>query len=277
MRTSSTGWIPLLAGLIALTGCDPKEEPEPVDTGPFEEPAEYTPVVGVPTASGEWDGQLSYSRVHPYTYGEKGPHLEVERLTAAGTFFEPSAWGVFDLMQEEGCWTDDWAAGWSEYIDIGESLEVQVGSETATFLPVNAADGVLYAWTGENPAQDWAILPGNTLAIGGVDTTVTLPEPLVIPELGPAWIEYFETGTLTLEWEPPTMGETWIYVLRRETSGGYTRCHVRDDGAVSIVFGSVPDEGDYRLFFSRVISADVEVAPYGRMSVYAEDLVLLDP
>ncbi|MDP2310498.1 MAG: hypothetical protein Q8P18_31055 [Pseudomonadota bacterium] len=268
----------MLALGTALAGCTGKaEDTGPVDTGPAPEPDPYTVSAGLPASTGAWDGQFNYSRVHPYSYGEKGPHLEVERLTASASFFAPASWGAFDVMQDEGCWADAWAPGWTEFVEIGESLPVQVGAETVEFLPTTGSDGVLYAWTAEIPAQDWAILPGTTLGVDGVDTTVIVPEPLVIDQLANMWVAYFEAGTLTMEWEPPTIGDTWIHVLRRNAEGGYTRCHVRDDGAVTIQFGSVPDEGDNRVSISRVSSAEVELPTFGRISAYAEDLVRLDP
>lgn len=274
MRTSPAR---IAATLLVLACTGKTEDSAPVDTGPEPEPEPYSVSDGLPASTGAWDAQLVYSRVHPYSYGEKGPHLEVERLTAAASFFEPASWGVFDLTQEEGCWTDAWTPGWTDFLDVGAEVPVQVGVETVTFLPVTASDGILYAWTADIPPQEWAITAGAALGIDGTDTMVTIPEPLNIRDLGTAWVSYFEAGTLTLEWEPPTVGSTWIHVLRRDAEGGYTRCHVRDDGAVTIEFGSVPDEGDNRLSISRMASAEVNLPTFGRASVYAEDLVRLDP
>ncbi len=277
MRTFTSRRTHLLVGMLVAAGCTGPKDDTAVDTGPGPEPEPYTISDGLPTHSGPWLGRLAYSRVHPYEWGEKGPTLQVERLSSAASFFDAAGWGVFDVTQEEGCWTDSWTAAWSEFKDIGTELPVQVGDETALHLPANGADGTLYTWRSDTPAQEWAIAPGAAIGMDGVDTTVIVPEPLQITDIATAWYTFDQEGTLAIEWEPPTMGNTWIHVLRQEEDGRFTRCHVRDDGSVTIEYGSRPNRDDSRLFFSRVSSADVDLPSFGRVSVYAEDLVLLDP
>lgn len=276
MRMSSSSWIPMLVGLVALGGCEPKEEePEPVDTDDGSEPA-YTVVDGVPPSSGEWEGKLQYTRTHPYAWDGKGPVLEVERLTASASFFEGASWGLFDLMETEGCWTDSWTPGWTGFLDVGESLAVQVGAEAVTFTPATTDDGTLYTWVGENPAEPWSVEAGALLGLDGVETSVIIPERLNIIGLAGTWVAYAETGLLEMEWDPPTMGESWIHLLRREEDSRYTRCHIRDDGEVSIQFNEM-DWDDARLTISRISSAEVDLPTFGRTMVFSEEVVLLDP
>jgi hypothetical protein len=270
---------PLFAALFALGACTGKSDEdtgEPVVAG---EPDPYIVNTGLPADSGEWAGHLDYSFVHSYSYGSGGPVADPASLTAYAEFFAPSKWGGFDVMYDEnGCWTDAWASGWTESVEVGTELTLGVGTGTATMTGATGGDGPIYVWNpGEDP-EAWAITPGSALVLDGVETGVVVPEQLELPTLGSAWVNYDsdEVGKLDLEWEPPTVGDTWILITRREESGGYTRCHVKDDGEVSIQFGSRRDRNDRRLFISRVSSAELDHPTYGRITVYAEDVTLLD-
>lgn len=284
MRMYSPSWTHFLAGTLALTACTGNPDPIDTSTGPEPEDEVYTINEGVPPPSGSREGSFVYSLNHPYKFTADGLVIQTETVVASAVFFESAKWGGFDLMHEEGCWTDAWVNGWDVTIDIGESLPVQVGDEAIEFLPRVDGANTLYTWIAERPRPDWAITPGSTIQVAGVDTGVIIPEKLKIKNLEGTYLDYAGAGdpeapegTLTLEWDPPTIGNTWIYLLRREKTGLYTRCHVRDDGMVTIRYTGEVDFNDYRLTVARISWADVELPELGRVTIAAEEKVIVDP
>jgi hypothetical protein len=234
-----------------------------------EEPAVLTVSAGVPAGSDSWDGDAHVQVWQNLDIAEDGTdpgRLEIGADAAFSSAPSPQPY-VSLLAHGAGCWRlQDWADT-SDWVSVGDTVAVAIGDLPET-LAYEEGDR-FYDWFPSTP-PDGSTEAGNALSVAGVASSAVLPAPIVLRDEWTSVSDYLQTGELSLSWEPDPSAATRMLVARSEPDDIYTwtRCVFRDDGDVTVDFGSAPSD-PARLEVSRFTAGTIET-PLGSVHVWVE-------